>query len=133
MFGLAQNTNSGTDDVSISVKPVSADTSIFLIVERAPEFSGGVIAMTKFIQDNLRSSNTNKESEITGVCYISFVVEKDGSVTHVETIRAIAQAPEFNAECVRVVSSMPKWIPGKQNGLPVRTRFNLPLKKSGTK
>ncbi len=131
--GFTQNSNSTTDEIALSNGKTTADTSIFLIVERAPDFPGGAQAMTKYIQDSLRYPKDKSESEITGTCYVGFIVEKDGTVTQVSPMRSIAGAPLFNEECLRIVRKMPNWNPGKQNGRPVRVRFVLPIKKGLSK
>jgi len=62
---------------------------------------------------------------IQGRVAVSFIVEKDGSISDVKPILSVH--PLLNKEAVRVVESMPKWTPGKQNGKPVRVRFNVPV------
>ena len=65
------------------------------------------------------------EEGIQGRVTVSFIVEKDGRVSNVRLLRSVQ--PSLDKEAIRVVKSMPKWTPGKQNGKPVRVRFNLPV------
>jgi len=90
-----------------------------------PEFEGGMKAWAKFIQKNLRYPNAAQEFDAQGKVYISFVVEKDGSVSNVTVLRGIGYG--CDEEAVRVISKSPKWKPGKQNDQNVRVRYNMPL------
>ena len=98
---------------------------IFQVVENDPEFPGGLEAMYKFLAQNIKYPQLARENNITGRVYVTFVVERDGSVSGVRVLRDIGGG--CGAEAVRVVKSMPKWTPGKQRGKPVRTQFNLPV------
>lgn len=92
------------------------------IVDVMPEFKN----MSKFISDNLRYPPIAMENNTTGTVFLSFVVEKDGSVNDVKILRGL---PDGCAEeAMRVVKMMPKWTPGKNHGQPVRVQFNLPIK-----
>ena len=71
-----------------------------------------------------------REAGISGTVYITFVVEKDGSITGVNKLRGVANGPGCDKEAMRVVKSMPNWKAGKQNGREVRVQFNLPIKFS---
>lgn len=98
---------------------------IFQVVEQDPEFPGGVEALYKFIQSNIKYPQLAKENNITGRVFVTFVVEKDGSVSNVKAARDIGGG--CGAEAVRVVKSMPKWTPGKQRGKAVRAAYTLPV------
>jgi protein TonB len=67
-----------------------------------------------------------RESGITGTVYITFVVEKDGSLSDIRALREVGGG--CTAEALRVIQTMPRWTPGKQRGVPVRVRINLPVK-----
>ena len=99
---------------------------IFMVVEKMPSFPGGVGALMKFLASHIKYPELAKESGIQGRVFINFVVEPDGSIDHVKVLRGIGGG--CDEEAVRVVKSMPKWIPGKQRGKPVRVSFNLPVK-----
>jgi protein TonB len=102
------------------------EQQIFMVVETAPSFPGGDVARMKFLQDNIRYPQMARESGIQGTVYVTFVVERDGSVTDVKILRGIGGG--CDEEALRVVSNMPRWEPGKQRGKPVRVQFNMPIK-----
>lgn len=99
---------------------------IFRIVEKHPEYPGGDKARLQFLQENLKYPQDARELGKEGTVYIGFVVEKDGSISDIKIIRGVYKS--IDEECIRVVSLMPKWIPGKQDGKIVRTAFNMPVK-----
>jgi tonB family C-terminal domain len=98
---------------------------VFDVVEVMPQFPGGQIAMLKYIMENMKYPEQAMKEGIQGRVAVRFIVEKDGSISDVKPILSVH--PLLNKEAVRVVKSMPKWTPGKQNGKPVRVRFNLPV------
>ncbi|MBP5680191.1 MAG: energy transducer TonB [Bacteroidales bacterium] len=102
----------------------SGPDSVYTTPEQMATFPGGDAAMLNFIQQNLRYPE-GAEGAIMGRVYLSFIVEKDGSITHIEVIRTPVQ--EFANEAIRVVKAMPKWEPGKMKGMPVREKFILPI------
>ena len=98
---------------------------VFDVVEVMPQFPGGQIAMLKYIMENMKYPEQAMKEGIQGRVAVRFIVEKDGSISDVKPILSVH--PLLNKEAVRVVESMPKWSPGKQNGKPVRVRFNVPV------
>jgi len=102
------------------------ENKIFTVVEQQPEFEGGYEAMMNFIRKNMRYPASARRMGVDGTVYVSFVVSKDGSISEVKTIRGISA--DCDKEAMRVVSMMPPWKPGKQNGKPVFVRFVLPIK-----
>lgn len=98
---------------------------LFSVVEVMPQYPGGQIAMLKYIMENIKYPEQAMKKGIQGRVAVSFIVEKDGSISDVKPVLSVH--PLLNKEAVRVVKSMPKWTPGKQNGKPVRVRFNLPV------
>ena len=98
---------------------------VFDVVEVMPQFPGGQIAMLKYIMENIKYPEQAMKEGIQGRVAVRFIVEKDGSISDVKPILSVH--PLLNKEAVRVVESMPKWTPGKQNGKPVRVRFNVPV------
>jgi TonB family protein len=99
--------------------------SIFQVVDEMPEFPGGPEAMMKFVTSNVKYPEKAKDEGIAGRVFVSFVVEKDGTVSNVKVLRGIGGG--CDEEAVRVVKSMPKWKPGMQKGKPVRVNFNMPF------
>jgi len=99
---------------------------IFMVVEQMPSFPGGTGALMKYLASHIKYPELAKESGIQGRVFINFVVEPDGTIDNVKVLRGIGGG--CDEEAVRVVKSMPKWIPGRQRGKPVRVSFNLPVK-----
>jgi protein TonB len=95
-------------------------------VEEMPEPVGGMEAMYKFLNDNLKYPEVARNNGIQGQVFLEFVVEKDGSIGNVKIIAGVY--PDLDQEAVRVVKMMPKWKPGKQMGKAVRCFFNLPVR-----
>lgn len=95
--------------------------------EMMPEFPGGMTEMMKYIQANLKYPQIAKEAGLSGKCYARFVVYKDGSLKNFEILKGVPGCIECDVEALRVISSMPKWKPGIQNGKPVSVFFNLPI------
>ena len=102
------------------------EEEIFVVVEEDPQFPGGMDSLYAFIQRNLRYPQKALNDKIEGTVYVTFSVEKDGSIGAIKILRDIGGG--CGEEAVRIVKMMPKWIPGKQRGIPVRTQFNLPIK-----
>lgn len=94
-------------------------------VEVPPSFPGGPGAMLSWISSHIQYPAIAKENKISGRVVVQLIVEKDGSVSNVNVVRSID--PSLDREAVRVVSSMPKWTPGKVKGSPVRVKYTLPV------
>ncbi len=123
-------------------KPETQD-EIFIVVEQMPEFPGGDKAMFKYLSDNLSYPKQAREAGIQGRVLVGFVVEADGRITEVKTVRfvpvidskektkpatiAMNLQKELEDEAIRVVKAMPKWTPGKQRGRNVRVAYRLPI------
>ena len=97
----------------------------FDVVEQMPEFPGGQIAMLDFLSKNIRYPEEAHKAGIQGRVVATFVVEKDGSISNAKVMRSID--PLLDAEALRVISSMPNWIPGKQDGKPVAVKYTIPV------
>ena len=98
---------------------------MFTVVEQAPEYPGGMKAMSKFLSKNIKYPREALEESIQGKVIVTFIVEKDGSVSNVEVLKSVHKL--LDDEAVRVVKMMPKWKPGTQAGKPVRSKFDLPI------
>ena len=90
-----------------------------------PSFPGGMGALNKYLHDNVHYPVVAQENGVQGRVTISFVVEKDGSVTDVKVAKSVD--PSLDKEALRVVRGMPRWTPGKQNGATVRVKYNVPV------
>ena len=93
--------------------------------EVAPQYPGGSAAMFKYISDNMQYPSQAEQNGVQGRVMVQFVVRKDGTITDVTVIRGVSE--ELDAEAVRLVKSMPKWIPGKQGGQVVNVSYTLPV------
>lgn len=101
------------------------ENQIFVIVEQMPSFPGGEDALRKFIAHSIKYPVIAQENGIQGKVYVTFVVDKDGSITNAKVARGVDQS--LDKEALRVVNSLPKWVPGKQGGKPVRVSFTVPI------
>ena len=101
------------------------DEEFFMVVENMPVFPGGDLGLIKYIQKNIRYPAIAKEYNITGKVYVSFIVNKKGSVINVKVVRGVDK--NLDAEAVRVIKSLPKYKPGKQRGKAVRVMFTVPI------
>lgn len=104
---------------------VGANDQLFFIVEEMPEFPDGQLALRKFIAQSIKYPVQALEKGIQGKVFVNFVVEKDGSVGAIKIARGVD--PSLDAEAMRVVGSLPKWIPGKQKGVTVRVSYTIPI------
>ena len=95
------------------------------VVDEMPQFPGGPSALFEFISKNIQYPKEAEDANLQGRVIVSFVVEKDGSVSNAKVVRPID--PLLDAEALRVVNSMPKWIPGKQNGEAFRVKYTIPV------
>jgi TonB family protein len=98
---------------------------IFDVVDEVPEFPGGMEAWGNFMKDNLKYPKLAKDERIEGTVYISFIINKDGSVSDSEILRGIGGG--CDEEALRVVKASPNWNPGKKDSKIVRSRMRLPV------
>lgn len=101
---------------------------VLMFAEEMPQFPGGQAGMHKFLQDNIQYPETALKKKKQGTVYIKFTIEKDGAVSEVGVAKGIENAPELDAEAVRVFEGMPNWEPGLMNGKPVRVSMTMPVK-----
>ncbi len=133
-FG-ATDFDKGTDDVTVvrevknevvvEEKKAPEPEKIFTAVEEQPKFPGGDAELYKWLSKNIRYPEMAAQNNIQGRVTVQFVVEKDGSVGEVKVVRG--KDPDLDKEAVRVVKSLPKFIPGKMNGQNVRVWYTLPI------
>ena len=101
------------------------ENKVFDIVEQQPLFPGGPAALLKYLSENTKYPVVAQENGVQGRVTVQFVVEKDGSISDVHVLRGVD--PSLDKEAVRVVKSMPRWTPGKQNGITVRVNYRVPV------
>ena len=129
IINAGDDANKGAEritNVVVEEEVQEEEDEVFIVVEEDPEFPGGIDSLYAFIRRNLHYPEEAWNNKIEGTVYVTFSVEKDGSISNVKLLRDIGGG--CGAEAVRVVKLMPKWKPGKQRGIPVRTQFNLPIK-----
>ena len=100
----------------------ATDDKVFDVVENMPEFNGGMGALMQYLSDNIRYP---EEKDIQGRVIVRFVVGKDGSISNAQVVKSVH--PSFDAEALRIINNMPKWIPGTQNGKPVNVKYVVPI------
>ena len=117
------------NDIAVATPPPApkeeVTQKVFDVVEVMPSFPGGQGALIQYLNSHVKYPVVAQENGIQGRVTISFVVERDGSITDVKVARSVD--PSLDKEAARVVSSMPRWTPGKQNGSAVRVKFNVPV------
>lgn len=113
------------DEVIAEPKVEDEQPMNIAMVEQKPVFPGGEAAMYKYLGDNIVYPSAASEEGIQGRVVVEFVVGKDGSITNVKVVRP--RHPALDKEAVRVIKSMPKWIPGRNNGQPVKVTYTLPV------
>ena len=105
--------------------PKVEETKVFDVVEEMPQFPGGQAALLEYLSKNIKYPVVAEENGIQGKVIVTFVVERDGSISDVKVVKSVD--PSLDKEASRVVKSMPKWQPGKQNGSAVRVKYTVPV------
>lgn len=111
--------------IPISPDEGGGEAEIFVVVEEMPEFPGGDKALLQFLYQELRYPALALDNKIQGIVVVQFVIDEKGKITNPTILREIGGGCE--QEALRVIGLMPDWKPGKQRGLPVRVRYNLPI------
>ncbi len=109
--------------------PTSKNTGpneVFTVVETMPQFPGGDEARMTYLMNTIQYPEAAKKEGQQGTVFVSFIIEKDGSIKDAKVLRGIGK--ECDQEALRVIKGMPKWVPGKQRGEEVRVQFNMPIK-----
>jgi protein TonB len=101
------------------------EEEIFTTVEQQPEFPGGVSQMYRYIGENMKYPSAAQRANVSGKVFVKFVVERDGSIGDISILKGIGFG--CDEEASRVIKSMPKWSPGRQNGRNVRVYFTMPI------
>ncbi len=109
----------------VVTEEASDEGEIFQVVEQMPEFPGGMQALMAYLSKNIKYPSVAQDNGIQGRVFISFVVNKDGSIVDPEVIKSVDAA--LDKEAMRVIKAMPKWNPGKQRGKPVRVKYTVPV------
>jgi len=107
------------------IKNVESMEKTFEVVEQMPAFPGGDAALMKYLSENIKYPKAAEKAGEQGRVVVNFIVEKDGAISNVNVVRSVT--PTLDAEAVRVIKAMPKWVPGKQDGQFVRVKYNVPV------
>lgn len=108
------------------VKAVTEESNeIFTAVEKNAEYPGGLDKFYKYLESTMRYPSVARENNVQGKVFLTFVVEKDGSLTDIKVLRGIGSG--CDEEAMRVVRGSKKWTPGQQNGRPVRQQYTVPI------
>lgn len=111
---------------AIPQTPLDEDNPLnFRVVEQLPEFPGGMVAFMKWLTHNLKYPQAAQQQKIQGKVVVSFIVNKDGSLTDAKVVQPVN--PMLDREAMRVVKMMPKWKPGVNNNQPCRTMIAIPV------
>lgn len=108
-----------------TVTPLDQDNEIFTVVEHDPQFPGGNEALYQYLGSNAHYPEKAKEQGVQGTVYLTFIVERDGSISNIRVLRSPSDL--LSEEAQRLVKAMPKWKPGQQRGKKVRVQYNLPI------
>jgi TonB family protein len=108
-----------------SLRNLPPDQKIFTAVEQEPSFPGGKQAFANYLLTNVKYPDKARENKVKGIVYISFIVERDGSLTDIKLSSNLS--PEIDAEAIRLMKECPKWNPGMQNGRTVRVAYTVPI------
>ena len=108
-----------------AMKVEKAEKEAFDVVEQMPQFPGGPSALMQFLSQNVKYPAEAHKAGVEGRVIATFIVEKDGSITNARIARSVH--PSLDAEALRVIGSMPNWMPGMQNGEPVRVKYTVPI------
>lgn len=115
--------------VTLSINAQSEAThveeKVYDVVEEMPQFPGGPSALFEYLSNNLQYPVVAEENGVQGRVIVTFIVEKDGSISNAKVVKVVD--PSLDKEAIRLVESMPNWIPGKQNGEPVRVKYTVPV------
>ena len=109
----------------VQPKSLSVDEQVFFIVEEMPEFPGGELELRKFIANSVKYPTDAQEKGVQGKVYVTFVVSKDGRIADAKIARGVN--PLLDAEALRVVNALPRWMPGKQKGKAVNVSYTVPI------
>ena len=99
--------------------------NVYDCVEQMPSFPGGTQKLKEFIEENLRYPKELEETCVQGRVIVRFIVERNGKLSNVKVVKSVH--PVLDKEALRIVKLMPRWIPGRQNGITVRVKFYIPI------
>jgi len=107
------------------VSHVPGEEDVYLVLEVSPEFPGGTQALLNYLRENMIYPDSCRNNNIQGRVLVTFIVEKDGSISNPKVVKSVNSL--FDAEALRLVSNMPKWVPGTQKGETQRVKYTVPI------
>lgn len=119
-----EQNNAGSLSADVNQEPNETDSE-YSVVEEMPSFPGGDSGLMTYLNQNVKYPFVAAENGIQGKVIVSFVVERDGSISNVKVVRSVD--PSLDAEAVRVIKNMPQWNPGKHKGAAVRVKYTMPI------
>lgn len=128
LLGVGFGDVAAVSDVKLQPTTVNVDEDNplnFQVVERLPEFPGGMSAFVQWLTKNLKYPLTAQRAKRKGTVLVSFIVNKDGSIADRKVVKSVS--PELDREALRVLRLMPKWKPGEDHGQPCRTYICIPI------
>ena len=114
-------------DIEIYHDTIYGKTEPYQLVDVMPEFKGGIDSLMSFVRQNLKYPEWERENKVEGKVFVTFVVDKNGEIKDPNILRSAEGSKNFDKEVIRVISSMPDWTPGQQDGKNVDVQFNLPI------
>lgn len=122
----AEVIDNSADNSKETTQPAKeSDNNVYTAVEIMAKFNGGDVALMRWLSNNIRYPKAAQENGVQGRVVVKFIVEKDGSISHPEVVRG--KDKDLDQEALRLVGSMPKWLPAKKGGEPVRCYFTIPV------
>ena len=116
------------DIQEVDIAEADSTDEVFWVVDQRPEYPGGEAALMEYLRSNLQYPENCKKNKVQGRVLISFVVNKDGSIVEPAVVKSAGPAGvELDVEALRVISGMPAWTPGMQNGEAVRVQYTIPV------
>ncbi|MDD3038479.1 TonB family protein [Bacteroides sp.] len=115
----------GCLSLSAQHMPKVDENGVYFVAEKMPEFTGGQQALMKYLSTNVQYPAEAQKNGIGGRVIVQFVIMEDGSIAQEKIVRGVE--PSLDAEALRLVKQMPKWIPGTEQGVPVKVRYNVPI------
>lgn len=112
--------------VDFTDEPFPAEWDIFTPVEQMPQFPGGELELMKFLKKNVKYPKMSKELGITGMVFVEFIVDVDGTMNNIKIAKGVSS--DIDKEAIRIVSMMPKWVPGSQRNKPIQVGMRLPIR-----
>ena len=113
------------DKVDDYLAEQSDTVNVYDVVEQMPQFPGGFQKMHEFIKENMQYPKELEETCVQGRVIVAFVVERNGKLSNIKVVKSLD--PALDKEALRIVNLMPRWIPGRQNGIIVRVKYIIPI------